>query len=158
MIEFVKSLRWWIQNEGLHYFTFYVANKMPERKFTQVLFFEKDFLHLQMVTMTSPTYFSFSQNFSSKLQSSIDIHHYDSLAESKLHLKPRILVTYQNLSYLRPFLFLIQEMYDFWENHSFVLYLREKSTPDCTETSITRKSPHHKLKLLRRSLSDWLEK
>lgn len=101
---------------------------------------------------------SFSQNFSSKLQSSIDIHHYDSLAESKLHLKPRILVTYQNLSYLRPFLFLIQEMYDFWENHSFVLYLREKSTPDCTETSITRKSPHHKLKLLRRSLSDWLEK
>lgn len=82
----------------------------------------------------------------------------DSLAESKLHLKPRILVTYQNLSYLRPFLFLIQEMYDFWENHSFVLYLREKSTTGCTETSITRKSPHRKLKLLRRSLSDWLEK
>lgn len=30
-----------------------------------------------MVTMTSPTYFSFSQNFSPKLQSPIDIHHYD---------------------------------------------------------------------------------
>lgn len=121
MIEFIKSLRWWIQNDGLHYFTFYVANKIPEWKFTRVLFFEKDFLRLQMVTMTSPTYFSFCQNFSPKLQSSIDIHHYDSLVESKLHLKPRILVTYQNLSYLRPFLFLIQEMYDFWENHSCIV-------------------------------------
>lgn len=75
---------------------------MPEWKFTRVLSFEKDFLSLQMVTMKSPTHFSFSQNFSPKLQSSIVIHHYDSLAESKLHLKPRILVTYENLSFLRP--------------------------------------------------------
>lgn len=40
------------------------------------------------------------------------------------------------------------------KNHSFVLYLREKSTTDSMETSIMRKSPHHKLKLLRRYLID----